>query len=260
MRFEDDGNGDEDDGNNDGNNDDGNGDEDDGNNDGNNDHGNGDEDDGNNDGNNDDDDEDDGNGDDRTMPDWVGVPRKRFNKIKKDIKTNKNNNTKTKVSKNTFINLKNIDNLIDRIDKLNPNQINLDKETLELYNKAKKESTDLDKAIKKSKNSPSSCRLKIINGFRCIREIFNGRQKDMPPLETEEEAEKRILEKRQEEASNKNVKRMRLGRQKSILNDEKERSKFVRVKKKLGRQKSISDNETERSEFVKPKNKLDRQK
>ena len=82
----------------------------------------------------------------------------------------------------------------------------------------------------------------------------------MPPLETEEEAEKRILEKRQEEASNKNVKRMRLGRQKSILNDEKERSKFVRVKKKLGRQKSISDNETERSEFVKPKNKLDRQK
>ena len=100
MRFEDDGNGDEDDGNNDGNNDDGNGDEDDGNND---------------------DDEDDGNGDDRTMPDWVGVSRKRFNKIKKDIKTNKNNNTKTKVSKNTFINLKNIDNLIHRIEKLNPN-------------------------------------------------------------------------------------------------------------------------------------------
>ena len=61
------------------------------------------EDDGNNDEDDGNDDEDDGNDDDRKMPDSVKC--------------------QTKVSKNTFINLKNIDNLIDRIDKLDRNQI-----------------------------------------------------------------------------------------------------------------------------------------
>ena len=74
----------------------------------------------------------------------------------------------------------------------------------------------------------------------------------MPRLETDEGAEKRTseykkrIEKRQEETFNKNVKRIRVARQKS----DEERTR-------LGRQVSKSDDE-EISKIVKPKIKIDK--
>ena len=71
-------------------------------------------DDGNNDGNDDDDDDDDDDNDDGNddgnndgnyynentkIPDWVGVPRKRFNEIKRKVKKYKNNNLHSKLLK-----------------------------------------------------------------------------------------------------------------------------------------------------------------
>ena len=64
----------------------------------------------------------------------------------------------------------------------------------------------------------------------------------MPPVETEEEVEKRI-KNRQEEAYKKNVDRIKLGRQNSKSDEEKERSVIVRPKHKLKRQKSKSESE-----------------
>ena len=66
----------------------------------------------------------------------------------------------------------------------------------------------------------------------------------MPPLETEEEAEKRI-KNRQEEAFNKNVEIIKLARQKSKSNGVLETIKFDR--KKLKRQKSKSESESEKN-------------
>ena len=40
-------------------------------------------------------------------------------------------------------------------------------------------------------------RIKLKNIFVLIREIFSEKQKDMPRLETEKEAEKRIKEKKE---------------------------------------------------------------
>ena len=78
-------------------------------------------------------------------------------------------------------------------------------------------------AIKSS--GETSSRKSLKEAFSLIGEIFSEKQKDMPELETEEEAVKRKktssesekyrLEKRQEEAFNKNIKRMRLGKQES---------------------------------------------
>ena len=92
----------------------------------------------------------------------------------------------------------------------------------------------------------------------------------MPPLETDEEAEKRIskynknrIEKRQKEAFNKNVKRIRLGRQKSESEQEakklsrqkselEQKEAFKEPSEKLSKQISISDDVEERRRSLTP--------
>ena len=120
-------------------------------------------DDGNNNGNKD----DDGNNDYKKtkMPDWIGVSRERFNEIKKEVEDNKN--IFTKISKNKTINLKNTIKLIDGLNNLNPNDNDIDYETLNSYNKVKNDSIELVKII--NEKGETENRVIISNIFKLIK-------------------------------------------------------------------------------------------
>ena len=171
--------------------------------------------------------DEDGEDGDKKLPDWVGVPGKKFNEIKNTITNYKDIKLHTRLLNNKVLYLTNTYKLINRIDSLDSNEKKLDRETYKLYNIVKHESIDLVNTMDLKGETDS--RIALTNIFNLIGEIFSAK-KDMPKLETEEEAEKRKktsseyekyrVEKRQEEAFNKNVKRIRLVRQESKSDSE----------------------------------------
>ena len=69
--------------------------------------------------------------------------------------------------------LTNIDNLMDRIYDLKPNNKRLDKETYELYKKVQEESKDLAETVEDT--GWTDPRSELNNIFRMIKKIFNGK-------------------------------------------------------------------------------------
>ena len=99
----------------------------------------------------------------------------------------------TRLLDSKVICLTNVSNLVDRINKLNPDRKILDISIYNLYNKVKEESINLINTS--NKKGRTEFRKKIEDIYNLIREIFTEKLdtatgvEDMPPLETEEEAE-----------------------------------------------------------------------
>ena len=121
--------------------------------------------------------EEDGEDEDKKLPAWVGVSRKRFNEIKNEIDKTVNNKLKTKVP-GKIITITPIKELVNRINKLDSNKENIDKKSYDMYNIVKEYSIDLVNAINSKGLTLSRIKLNHLIG-----EIFNDKKQESQKLD-----------------------------------------------------------------------------